>query len=75
MRTDRVVIGGDEDLLPEDTLREVQRVCAQRAISLDTVPRLVGLTALERRAEPQDPEAAKARDSAPASALLSPYFR
>jgi len=75
LRTDRVVIGGDEDLLPEDTLREVQRVCAQRAISLDTVPRLVGLTALERRAEPQDPEAAKARDSAPASALLSPYFR
>jgi hypothetical protein len=76
MCTDRVVIGGDEDLLPEDTLREVQRVCAQRAIALDTVPRLVGLSALERRAAPQHArEAAKARDSARPSTLLSSYFR
>jgi lipopolysaccharide/colanic/teichoic acid biosynthesis glycosyltransferase len=57
-------------------LREIQRVCAQRAIALDTVPRLVGLTALERRAAPHGAtQPAKAHDSAPLATLLSSYFR
>ena len=51
--TDRVVVGGDEDTLSEDTLKEVQRVCGQRQIPLDFVPKLVGLTALEPRVEPK----------------------
>jgi lipopolysaccharide/colanic/teichoic acid biosynthesis glycosyltransferase len=49
VNTDRVVVGGDEQLLAEETLKEIQRVCEQRAIPLDFVPKLVGLTALERR--------------------------
>jgi lipopolysaccharide/colanic/teichoic acid biosynthesis glycosyltransferase len=47
--TDRVIVGGDEDLLSEETLKEVERVCEQRQIPLDFVPRLVGLTELQPR--------------------------
>src|SRR5262249_18360715 len=43
----RVVIGGDEDLLPQDTLREVQRVCNQREIPLDFVPSLFNLNVIK----------------------------
>jgi lipopolysaccharide/colanic/teichoic acid biosynthesis glycosyltransferase len=50
---DRVVVGGDEYLLPEETLKEVQRVCVQRAIPLHYVPELVGLSTLEPRAKPE----------------------
>jgi lipopolysaccharide/colanic/teichoic acid biosynthesis glycosyltransferase len=41
--TDRVIIGGDEDLLPEEALDDVRRICERRGIALDFVPRLVGL--------------------------------
>jgi lipopolysaccharide/colanic/teichoic acid biosynthesis glycosyltransferase len=51
--TGRVVIGGDEDLLPESTLSEIRRVCEQRRIALDFVPRLVGLSALATGSEPE----------------------
>jgi lipopolysaccharide/colanic/teichoic acid biosynthesis glycosyltransferase len=71
MSTDRVVVGGDEDILPEETLKEVQRVCAQRQIPLDFVPRLVGLTALETRARPQT----EAKINATPCVVLSPYFK
>jgi Bacterial sugar transferase len=71
MHTHRVVIGGDEDLLPEETLREVERVCAQREIPLDFVAKLVGLTALDDRPATTVEEPAV---GAPASAVMSPYF-
>jgi lipopolysaccharide/colanic/teichoic acid biosynthesis glycosyltransferase len=69
--TDRVVVGGDEDLLPEETLKEVQRVCAQRQIPLDFVPKLVGLTELETRAKPKT----KTTIDVTPSVVLSPYFK
>ncbi len=69
--TDRVVIGGDEDFLSEETLKEVQRVCAQRQIPLDFVPKLVGLTALESRAKPKT----LATTNVAPSDLLSAYFK
>jgi lipopolysaccharide/colanic/teichoic acid biosynthesis glycosyltransferase len=76
VRIDRVVVGGDEDLLPEETLREVQRVCAQRAIALDFVPQLVGLAALQRAPAPKRETAGKETTrSVPSPIAMSPYFR
>ena len=39
----RVVVGGEADLLSEDSLVELQSACDRRAIRLDFVPRLIGL--------------------------------
>jgi lipopolysaccharide/colanic/teichoic acid biosynthesis glycosyltransferase len=43
VHTDRVVIGGEADILSDEELREIQRVCAQKNIDLEFVPRLFGL--------------------------------
>jgi lipopolysaccharide/colanic/teichoic acid biosynthesis glycosyltransferase len=68
---DRVVIGGDDDLLTEDALREVQRVCKQREIRLDFVPTLFNLVAIKSSAKPN----AQAATYLSSSAALSPYFK
>jgi lipopolysaccharide/colanic/teichoic acid biosynthesis glycosyltransferase len=70
LSTDRVVVGGDEELLSQDTLNEVQRVCEQREIPLDFVPQLVGLSAPERGVKPRN----SARIDTTLS-VLSPYFK
>jgi lipopolysaccharide/colanic/teichoic acid biosynthesis glycosyltransferase len=44
--TDRVIIGGDENLLPKELLDDVRRICERRDIALDFVPKLVGLQPL-----------------------------
>lgn len=44
IRTDRIVIGGDAQLLPEDLLDEVRQFCAARNIEMDFVADLMGLT-------------------------------
>jgi lipopolysaccharide/colanic/teichoic acid biosynthesis glycosyltransferase len=69
LSTHRVVVGGDEEMLSEETVNEVQRVCEQREIPLDFVPQLVGLSALERQAKPQ---VATRIDTL---GVLSPYFK
>jgi len=71
VRIDRVVVGGDEDLLAEETLKEVQRVCDQREIPLQFVPHLVGLTSLE----PQAKLTISSQMPTPLASALSPYFR
>src|SRR5262249_17989376 len=71
MTTNRVIIGGDEDLLSNEALSEVERVCAERQIPLDFVPRLVGLTRPEAEVRPAlEPIIDKAL-----SVELSHYFR
>jgi len=45
VRTDRVVVGGGPDILSGDELQEIERVCAQKAIDLEFVPRLFDLNA------------------------------
>jgi lipopolysaccharide/colanic/teichoic acid biosynthesis glycosyltransferase len=47
VKTDRIVVGGDDTLLSEDTLAEVRRVCTQRNIALMFVPELIGLDKIE----------------------------
>src|SRR5262249_31616768 len=40
---DRVVVGGDPNILSDEALREIERVCAHRDLSLEFLPRLFGL--------------------------------
>jgi lipopolysaccharide/colanic/teichoic acid biosynthesis glycosyltransferase len=69
--TDRVVVGGDEDLLPEDTLKEVQRVCSQRQIPLEFIPKLFNLSAIK----PCTKAKGTRPTSVPSAAALAPYFK
>jgi lipopolysaccharide/colanic/teichoic acid biosynthesis glycosyltransferase len=43
VHTDRVVVGGEADTLPDEKLQEIQRICAQQNMELEFVPRLLGL--------------------------------
>jgi lipopolysaccharide/colanic/teichoic acid biosynthesis glycosyltransferase len=49
LQTDRVIVGGETDLLSDSGLKEIQRVCNRREIKLDFVPRLIGLDELQRK--------------------------
>jgi lipopolysaccharide/colanic/teichoic acid biosynthesis glycosyltransferase len=49
IRTDRVIIGGDEFLLSPVALDEIRDTCAQHDIALDFVPNLIGLPPLPAR--------------------------
>ena len=43
VRVDRIIIGGDEDLLSAAALTHIRHICEQHEIALDFVPRLLGL--------------------------------
>ena len=49
LQTDRVIVGGEPDVLSDAGLKEIQRVCNRRQIKLDFVPRLIGLDELQRK--------------------------
>jgi lipopolysaccharide/colanic/teichoic acid biosynthesis glycosyltransferase len=44
---DRIIVGGDRDLLPQEAMAELDRICREYKIRLDFVPQLVGLSALQ----------------------------
>src|SRR5262245_51380707 len=46
---DRIIVGGDDALLPEDALAEVRRVCQSHDIELQFVPHLIGLDAFKTK--------------------------
>jgi lipopolysaccharide/colanic/teichoic acid biosynthesis glycosyltransferase len=48
LQTDRVIVGGEPDVLSDVGLKEIQRVCKRREIKLDFVPRLIGLDERQR---------------------------
>jgi lipopolysaccharide/colanic/teichoic acid biosynthesis glycosyltransferase len=52
VRTDRLIIGGDESLLPAAALKEMRDTCAQREIALDFLPNLIGLPPLPALRQP-----------------------
>ena len=60
LQTDRVIVGGEPDVLSDAALKEIQRVCNRREIKLDFVPRLIGLDELQRK-----PVAATVESEAP----------
>jgi lipopolysaccharide/colanic/teichoic acid biosynthesis glycosyltransferase len=73
LRTDRVIIAGDENYLNEKMLNHVRCICAQRDIEIDFLPDLVGLN--ERRATlrvvPTRPVSQMQEQTTP----LGPYFQ
>jgi len=46
---DRMIVGGDDTLLPQDALAEVRRVCQCHDIELQFVPHLIGLDAFKTK--------------------------
>jgi len=48
IKVDRIVVAGGPDLLPDEEMTQVRRICAGRQIGLDFVPQLVGLTDIKQ---------------------------
>jgi lipopolysaccharide/colanic/teichoic acid biosynthesis glycosyltransferase len=69
IRTHRIIVGGDESLLPTELIDKIRQICAQRTISLDFIPGLIGLTPLQSEEIEAEPVA-----SAP-KITQSSYFR
>ncbi len=72
IRADRVIVGGDASMLPDEAMKNLARLCQQRDIALDFVPELIGLRAL--RAEPVA-EQAELFVEPKLEFAPSPYFR
>jgi lipopolysaccharide/colanic/teichoic acid biosynthesis glycosyltransferase len=45
--TDRIIVGGDPDLLTKEAMAEITHICAEYEIDLDYIPDLVGLKTLQ----------------------------
>jgi lipopolysaccharide/colanic/teichoic acid biosynthesis glycosyltransferase len=73
IRADRVVVGGDTDMLSDEAFADIERVCAERNLKLDFMPRLFGLRRAEEEREAV-PALGLAQEPFPALAL-PPYFR
>jgi lipopolysaccharide/colanic/teichoic acid biosynthesis glycosyltransferase len=72
VRTDRIIIGGDETFLPDKILNHVRDVCAQRDIVLDFLPDLIGLSDPPVLRHTITTPVANVQDQATAS---RPYFK
>lgn len=68
---DRVIVGGDPDMLSVEQLDQIDRVCATHEIRLDFVPSLVGLSTLQT--EPLETPAKMAQE--PTSFSVPRFFR
>jgi lipopolysaccharide/colanic/teichoic acid biosynthesis glycosyltransferase len=72
VRTDRVIIGSNPDLVPDEALKEIQEVCEQQEIKLDFVQQLVGLDDLP---ETTVESVIEAKPTPAPSFILSSYFK
>src|SRR5947209_4787075 len=76
VRIHRVVVGGHADILSEQELEEIKRICAQQDIDLSFVPLLFGLDATKSSVELAMPEAPIEAGAAHAPPFVLPsYFR
>jgi lipopolysaccharide/colanic/teichoic acid biosynthesis glycosyltransferase len=76
VKVDRIVIGGGPDLLSEEELTQVRRVCVARRIKLDFVPHLFGLAETRPSSHASDQSYPAGSRSEPAGGLIpSSYFR
>jgi lipopolysaccharide/colanic/teichoic acid biosynthesis glycosyltransferase len=77
--THRVIIGGDQNFLPDEAMDEIERVCSLREVDVDFVPTLVGLSRprhpQSEKAQPQDAGKPEPVEIPPADVPTSPYFR
>jgi lipopolysaccharide/colanic/teichoic acid biosynthesis glycosyltransferase len=72
VHTDRVIVGGDADILSEEALHLIERVCNERQLRLDFVPELIGLKALQG----EGMESAKEAIQRPEPVFVRPlYFK
>ena len=67
---DRVVVGGEPDILSEAEMKEVRRACERRQIILNFVPELMGLRELKAEANGISPQLKCSKSPVP-----SAYFR
>src|SRR5438067_2155123 len=75
IRTDRVVVGGETDILSDQALTEIRRVCARRDLEFVCVPDVFGLS-LARQNDSAQADDAAAPVGDPAFAFALPrYFR
>jgi lipopolysaccharide/colanic/teichoic acid biosynthesis glycosyltransferase len=72
VRTDRIIIGGDQNFLTEKMLNHVRGICAQRDIAFDFLPNLIGLTDPPVSRHTIERLVANEQDRVPAS---RPYFK
>jgi lipopolysaccharide/colanic/teichoic acid biosynthesis glycosyltransferase len=70
VRIGRVIVGGDPEMLSENTLAEIRGICCEREIRLDFVPELIGLHNLQP-ARPDIPVIERVEQTRLAP---SPYF-
>jgi lipopolysaccharide/colanic/teichoic acid biosynthesis glycosyltransferase len=72
----RVVLGGDTEMLSDESLREIERVCTRRNLKLESVPRLFGIEPAKPVEAPGAVETELLVGADPASGfVLPPYFR
>jgi lipopolysaccharide/colanic/teichoic acid biosynthesis glycosyltransferase len=72
VRIDRVIVGGDPEMISEGTLTEIRRFCDEHEIKLDFVPQLIGLQDLQSPQSELDPEPTVPANS---NVELPAYFR
>ncbi len=70
IRADWVIVGGDEDFLPVETLKKIRQICERREITLDFVPQLIGLRPLQS----QDTKTASEKADTPAPITTSSAY-
>jgi len=70
LEIDRVVVGGESDILSGGEMNEIRKICDRRKIALDFVPQLVGLSGSKAR-----PKKLPAEDKGPTEIMPSAYFR
>jgi lipopolysaccharide/colanic/teichoic acid biosynthesis glycosyltransferase len=72
IRTDRIIVGGDSDLLTKEALEEITQICSEYEIEIDYVPHLVGLNKLQPSIVQTQ---AELEESNHIAFSPSPYFR
>jgi lipopolysaccharide/colanic/teichoic acid biosynthesis glycosyltransferase len=76
IRIDRVVVGGEPEMLSGEALAEIERVCVQRNLDLEFVPRLFGFTVQSQMSEPAQAELELVSSGEPPPGFVLPaYFR
>jgi lipopolysaccharide/colanic/teichoic acid biosynthesis glycosyltransferase len=75
---DRVVLGGDTDMLSDESRREIERVCTRHNLTLEFVPRLFGIEPAKTKTveAPRGGGIEPSTGADPASGFVPPaYFR
>src|SRR5439155_17633732 len=75
IRTDCIVVGGEADILSEEALTEIRRVCARRDLAFVCVPDVFGLSLAHQANSARADGAPAPIDDAGPTIALPQYFR